>query len=95
MREALVRFEERSFVTAFLRMTILDGWSGGAAGGGDEIAQRGNVRAVGANAAGVHGQTQLLGNIDIDARVVQLGQAETRGGLDAVQSSRIHGPRRP
>jgi hypothetical protein len=46
------------------------------AGGADEIAQNGNVGPVHADATGIHWQAEALGQIEIHAGVVQLGQAE-------------------
>jgi hypothetical protein len=62
--------------------------------GADEIAQGGDVWAVRADAAGVYGKPQTLGEIEIHAGIIEFRQAETRGGLDAIQSRRIDGTRR-
>ena len=43
----------------------------GLAGRADEIAQNGDVGAVGADAAGIHGQTEALGEIEIHAGIIQ------------------------
>src|SRR5260370_25896506 len=64
------------------------------AGGSDEIRETGNVRAVGSDAPSVHGQTEPLGKIEIDTRVVQLRQTETLRWQNAINSRRIHRPRR-
>src|SRR5260370_38473110 len=64
------------------------------AGGADEIAQHGHVGAVGSDAPSVHGQTEPLGKIEIDTRVVQLRQTETLRWQNAINSRRIHRPRR-
>src|SRR5947207_12328628 len=64
------------------------------AGRADEIAQHSNVRAVGADASGVHGQAEALGKVKIHARVVQLRQAETLRGQHAIYPCRIDRPRR-
>jgi hypothetical protein len=40
------------------------------AGRTNEIAQNGNVRAVGSDAPGIHGQTEALGKLKIHTRVV-------------------------
>ena len=49
-------------------------------GGADEIAQHGDVRAVGADAAGVHGKAKALGEIEIDTGVIEFGKTETLRG---------------
>src|SRR5258708_31562421 len=64
------------------------------AGGSDEITENGNVRAVGSDAPSVHGQTEPLGKIEIDTRVVQLRQTETLRRQYTINSRRIHRPRR-
>src|SRR5260370_230292 len=62
------------------------------AGGSDEITENGNVRAVGSDAPSVHGQTEPLGKIEIDTRVVQLRQTETLRWQNAINSRRIPRP---
>jgi hypothetical protein len=60
----------------------------------DEIAQHSHVRAVSADAPGVHRQSQPLGKIQIHSRIVQLRQAETLRRKHAINSRRIHRPGR-
>src|SRR5277367_7098461 len=64
------------------------------AGGADEIAQGGDVWTVGTNAAGVHGKSETLREVKIDAGVVQLRQTETCGWLNAIHAGRIDRTRR-
>src|SRR5271157_25539 len=59
------------------------------AGGADEIAQNGDVGAVGADAAGVHGEAEALGEFEVDTSIIEFGKAETRGGLHAVETRRV------
>jgi len=61
------------------------------AGGTDEIAEYSDVGAVGADAAGVHGQAEALGKFEIDSGIVEFRQAETRCGEHAVKARRING----
>jgi len=63
------------------------------AGGADEVAEDGDVGAIGADATGVNGEAEAFGEIEIHAGVVQLREAEARGGLHTVHSGRIDGPR--
>ena len=46
----------------------------------DEIAEGGDVGAIGADAAGVDGKAQALGEIEIHAGIIQFGKTETRAG---------------
>jgi len=64
------------------------------AGRADEIAQDGNIGPVGADAPGIHGQAEALGEIEIDAGIIQFGQAETLRGQHAIYARRVHRPRR-
>jgi hypothetical protein len=64
------------------------------AGGAHEVAQRGDVGAVGPDASGVNGQTELLGLIEIDTGVIQFRQTVSSGRSDAVHARRIDRPRR-
>ena len=59
-----------------------------------EITQHCNVWAVRADASGIHWQSQALGKIEIDARVIQFRQAESLRRQYAVQPRRIDRPRR-
>jgi len=63
-------------------------------GGADEIAQHGHVGTVRADATGVDGQTETLGKIEIDTRIIQFREAEASSGSDAVHASGINGTRR-
>ena len=62
------------------------------AGGADEIAQDGDVGAIGADAAGIDRQAEALGEIEIHACIIQLRQTEAGGGLHALQAGGINGP---
>src|SRR5580700_10399790 len=64
------------------------------AGAANEITQRGDIRTVGADTAGVDGQAQALGEVQIHARVIQFGKTEAGGRLHAVHPRRIDRPRR-
>jgi hypothetical protein len=64
------------------------------AGGTNEIAQYSNVGTVGADAAGIHGQTKTLSEVEIDACIIELRQAETRSGLNPIHARRIDRPGR-
>ena len=47
--------------------------------GAHEIAQNGNVGAVGANASRVHGQPQPLRKFEVHASIIKLGETESLG----------------
>jgi hypothetical protein len=76
------------FKTAWERLQRL-------ARGAHEIAQYRNVWAIGTDAAGIYGQTQALGEIEIHARIVQLRQAEALRGQHSVKTSRVDRTGRP
>ena len=59
-----------------------------------EIAKHSYVGTVGADSTCVDRQTEPLGLIEIDTRVIQFRQAESLRGQHAVQSGRIHRPGR-
>jgi len=61
------------------------------AGGAHEIAEDGDVGAVGTDAASVHGQAEALGELEINAGIIKFGKAETRGGLYAIETRGIDG----
>ena len=63
--------------------------------GAHEIAQYRNVRTVGADAAGIYGETQALSQIEIDARIVQLRQAKALRGQHSIKTSRVDRTGRP
>jgi len=63
-------------------------------GGADEVAEDGNIGAVGADAAGVNGETELFGLFEINPCVVEFGKAETLRGQNAIQTRRINRTRR-
>jgi hypothetical protein len=75
-------------------MTILVGLSEARAGGADEFAQGGNVGAVGADAAGVHGEAESFGLLDAEAGVVQFSEAVPFGGDEAIAARTVHGTQR-
>lgn len=62
--------------------------------GADEIAEDGDVGAIGADAAGVNGKTEALGEIEINAGVIEFGKTETLRGQNAVQARGIDRARR-
>jgi hypothetical protein len=62
--------------------------------GSNEIAQNCHVRAVSADAPGIHRQTETLGKIKIHTSVVQLRQAEALRRQHSIYARRIHRPRR-
>jgi|SRR5579859_215183 len=62
-----------------------------AAGGADEIAEDGDVGAVDADAAGIDGQAEHFCLFEIDAGVVEFGEAKTLRGQDAIEARGIHG----
>jgi hypothetical protein len=64
------------------------------AGGAHEVAQRGDIGAVRADASGVNGQTELLGLIEVHSGVIQFRQTVASGGSDAVHARGIDRPRR-
>lgn len=74
-------------MTVFPRTANESEW---LAGGADEIAQNGDVRTVGADAASVDRKTKAFSLIEIDSRVIQLGKAETGGGRDPVHARRVN-----
>ena len=63
--------------------------------GTDEIAENGDVGAVGADATGIHRETEALGKFEIDTRIIEFGEAETSCGLHAIETRRIDGARWP
>src|SRR5271163_3021670 len=64
------------------------------AAGAIELAQRGDIRAVGADAAGVHGQTEIFRLLDAQAGLVQFGEAVAFRGHQAIAVRKVHGTRR-
>lgn len=60
--------------------------------GAHEIPQYGNVWAVSADAARIHGQAEAFGEVEVHARIVQFRKAKTRRGQHAVHAGRIDGP---
>src|SRR5260370_15956476 len=60
----------------------------------DEITQHSNIGAVLADAPGVHRQTEPLGEIEINARVVQLRQTKSLRRQYSVYACPIHRPTR-
>ena len=64
------------------------------AGRADEIAEAGDIGAVGADTAGVDGKAETLSEIEIDTRVVEFREAEACGRRDAIHAGWIHGPGR-
>jgi len=54
-----------------------------------KVAQHGHIGPVRTNAPSIHGQAELLGLVQIDACVVQFGQAETLRGQHPIQTGRI------
>ena len=65
------------------------------AGGAHEIAQNSDVGAIGADAASIHGQAEVLGKFEIDTGIIEFRKAEARSGEHAVETRRINGARRP
>jgi hypothetical protein len=63
--------------------------------GADKVTQHGNVGAVGSDPAGIHGQTEALGEIEIHAGVVQFGQAESLRRQYTIRTRRVYRPWRP
>jgi len=61
----------------------------------NEVAQHGHIGTVSADAPCIHGQTQLLSEVEIDARIIQLGQTESLRRQHAINPCWIHRPRRP
>src|ERR1700728_4662080 len=64
------------------------------AAGAIELAERGDVGTVGADAAGVNRQTQIFGLLDAEAGLVQFGEAVAFRRYQAVTVRQIHGTRR-
>jgi hypothetical protein len=60
----------------------------------NEIAQSSDVRTVRTDAAGIHGQAETFGEIEIDACIIQFRKAESRGRLYSIHASGIDRPRR-
>jgi hypothetical protein len=58
--------------------------------GSHKIAQHGDVRPIGPNAASIHRQAQTFGEIQIHTRIIEFRQTETLRGQHAVQPGRIH-----
>jgi hypothetical protein len=63
--------------------------------GTDEIAEYGDVGAVGADAASIHWQAEVFGKFEIDTGIIEFRKAETRCGEHAVEARRINGAWRP
>src|SRR6267154_2807375 len=59
-----------------------------------EIAQHCHVRTISADAPRIHRQSQRLGEIKIDTRIVQLRQTKSLRRQYAINPRRIHRPRR-
>src|SRR5579864_2020123 len=59
-----------------------------------EVAQHRHVGAIRADASRIHGQPQLLREIQIDTRIIQLRQTKSLSRQHAVNPRRIHRPRR-
>src|ERR1700683_886301 len=64
------------------------------AAGAIELAERGDVGAVGADAAGVDRQTEIFGLFDAEAGLVQFGEAVAFRWYQTVAVRQIHGTRR-
>lgn len=64
------------------------------AGRANEVAQDGDVGAVSANASGVNGKTEALGEIKVDPSVIEFRQTEAGSGLYAIYARGIDRPRR-
>ena len=62
--------------------------------GANEIAQDSDVRTVSADAAGVDGKAEALGDIEIDSGVIEFRKAETLRGQNTIDARRIDGTRR-
>jgi hypothetical protein len=63
--------------------------------GADEIPQHSHIRAISANAAGIHGQAEALGEIQIHSGVVEFRQAKASRRLNTVHTRWINRARRP
>jgi hypothetical protein len=63
--------------------------------GTDEIAEYSDVGAIGADAASIHGQAEVLGKFEIDTGIIEFREAEARSGEHAVEARRINGAWRP
>ena len=61
----------------------------------DKISQHGHVGTVGANASRIDRQAEAFGKIEIDSGVIKFGETEARSWCYAIQSRRVHRPRRP
>src|SRR5579862_6189742 len=59
-----------------------------------EVTQRRYVRSVHADARGIHGQPKVLGDLEIDAGIVEFGKAEPGDGQNTIHPRRCDGPRR-
>lgn len=57
-----------------------------------EVPQDRHVRSIGADAAGIHGQTQTLGEIEIHTGIVELGKAKALCRQYPVQTGRVDWP---
>jgi len=64
-------------------------------GRADKIAQDSDIGAVSADPARINGKAEALRKIQVDAGIIEFGQAESGSGQHAIQSGGIHGPRRP
>jgi hypothetical protein len=60
----------------------------------DEVTQNGYVGTVRTDSASIYRQTQSLGEIQVNAGIIEFGQAESSGGLHAIHARRINRPRR-
>src|SRR5277367_7063364 len=64
------------------------------AAGAIELAERGDVGTVGADAAGIHGQTEIFRLLDAQAGLIQFGEAVAFRGHQTIAVRKIHGTRR-
>lgn len=63
--------------------------------GAHEVAQYRDIGTVSADAARIDREAEALSEIEIHARIVEFGQAETRRGSNAVHAGGIDRPRWP
>src|ERR1700732_2403 len=61
----------------------------------DEFAKRSYIWSVGTDATGIHGQAEIFRLLDAKAGVVELSEAVTFRGNQAVAPRQIHRARRP
>jgi hypothetical protein len=73
---------------AAVKKPLVRRWLAWPPGRTREIAQRRNVWTVSANSHGVYRQAQSFGNFKIDTSIIELGKAETRSRLHAIDSRR-------